>query len=385
MAQISMFDAFDTAQAHMSRRFARGEAEEQKLINTVAQTVIVDKLVPPKAMSFWIDGAQPSGDCVRLQYGGETSVTVHRHALNQLAQKVSMPMTYLNMLHGSADAWKHELLTHNLNELYHRPDWLERGGNTTKFLHRVVGNELRGFLSRRYNRYLASAPLLRAYVDQCRAEGARPVEATSSPVRSALKYLLPNIFEAFPGEYICMGVEWSNSDFGAGKLKVLQTVWRVSTGTASVLDEGLSRAHIGSVIEDSDIEMSDETARKEVEAQQSAVRDHVRQYLSYATVDRLLVAIRAARDEQIPWGQLRGRLRDVLGKENVDWLQNVLDNKGASIIDLPPVSFAPDGTPTPNRYWASSAISVIASKTEDPDRRLDLQREAGKLLAAALG
>ena len=48
-------------------------------------------------------------------------------------------------------------------------------------------------------------------------------------------------------------------------------------------------------------------------------------------------------------------------------------------------TFEADGTRVPNLYWAQAAIGAVASKTEDTDRRLDLQREAGKLLAAALG
>lgn len=371
-------EQFDAAVARMQKRFGLGVAQEQMLLDIVTATVIVDKLVPPKSMDFIVDE-----DSLKIRYGRTLVCSIHRHALNQLCSKVKLPMSYVDMLL-TGDPWKKDLLAYNLEALFLEPDWVERGGEPTRFLHRIVGTELRGFLSRRFNRHLASAPLLRAFIDQCQVEGARTVEASSSPVRNALKCLMPKVFEAFPGEYICLGVEWSNSDFGSGKLKVLQTVWRITTGTATVLDEGLSRAHIGSVIEESDIEMSDDTARKEVEAQQGAVRDHVKEYLAEKTVDRLLTAIRAARDEAIPWSQLRNRLRDVVGKGDLDWLQQVLDSKGESIIDLPPISYAPDGTPTPNRYWASSALSALAAKTEDPDRRLNLQREAGKLLAAAL-
>jgi hypothetical protein len=372
-------ERYNEAVDRMERRFSLGAQQEQMLLDTVAKTVIVDKLVPPKSMDFPVDSTG-----VKIRYAGELVCSIHRHALNQLCSKVKLPMSYVDLLLAGKDSWKKDLLAYNLESLFSSPDWVERGGEPTRFLHRIVGNELRGFLSRRFNRHLASAPLLRAFIDQCVIEGARPVEASSSPVRNALKCLLPTVFEAFPGEYICTGVEWSNSDFGSGKLKVLQTVWRVTTGTAAVLDEGLSRAHIGSVIEESDIEMSDATARKEVEAQQGAVRDHVKEYLAEKTVGRLLTAIRAAHEEAIPWAQLRSRLRDVVGKGDLDWLQQVLDKKGESIIDLPPISYAPDGAPTPNRYWASSALSALASKADDTDRRLELQREAGKLLAAAL-
>lgn len=383
--QLDWLEAFNLAQARMDARIAAGARHEEELLNTVAKLVIVDRLVPPKRMTF---APVPACDTARLMLnyftddGGGLGVTIHRHAFTQLCQKVSLPMSYANMLEGKG-AWQELLLAHNLNELFHKEDWTERGGQPTRFLHRIVDGELRGFLSRRFNRHLASAPLLRSFIDACRASGAQPVESYSSPVRNALKCLLPKVFEAFPGEYICLGVEWSNSDFGSGKLKVSQTVWRVAIGSSSILDEGLSRTHIGSIIEDSDIEMSNETALKEVAAQQSAVQDHVKQYLSEKMTSRLLAALRMAHDELIPWSQLRSRLRDVLSKGDLDWMQGVIDT-GESIIDLPPLSYSPSGERMPNRYWAANAISAVAAKAEDIDRKMELQREAGRLLAAAL-
>lgn len=380
MRQPNTQNLFDIAQARIEARFPQGEEQEQALLATVGRTVIVDRLVPPTGMNF----CQRPGEDVRIDYGrGEGALLVHRHALGQLCAKVQLPISYVNLLQSKED-WRQELLAYNLNELFHKPLWVERGGTPTRFLHRIVDNQLRGFLSRRYNRHLASAPLLRAFIDVCQKLGARPIEASSSPVRNALKCLIPRPFEVFPGEYICVGVEWSNSDFGAGKLKVLQTVWRLGGGSAMVVDEGLSRTHIGSVIEDSDIEMSDDTAKKEVEAQKGAIVDMVTHSLSEKTVERVIRAMQIAQDEKIPWNKLRGMLSTALSKTDVEWLKATIANKGEGIIDLPPISFEPDGTPVANAYWAASAVGAIACKTEDADKRLELQREAGRLLATAL-
>jgi hypothetical protein len=383
MRQPSTQNLFEIAQAQIERRFPQGEAQEQALLDVVGKTVIHDRLVPPGKMTFLGHAVPDLG--LDYQRPGEPIYTIHRHALGQLCAKVSLPISYVNLLQVKDEPWRLELLAHNLNELYHRPIWLERGGAQTRFLHRIVDNEVRGFLSRRYNRHLASAPLLRAFIDICRKHGAKPIEASNSPVRSALKCLLPKTFEVFPGEYICVGVEWSNSDFGAGRLKVLQTVWRLGSNSAMVMDEGLARTHIGAVIEDSDIEMSDETAKKEVEAQKSAIVDMVTHSLSEKTVERMLRAMQIAREEKIPWNRLRGALSSALSKVDIDWLKATIANNGEGIVDLPPISFEPDGTPVANAYWAASAISAIASRTEDADKRLELQKEAGKLLAGALG
>jgi hypothetical protein len=128
--------------------------------------------------------------------------------------------------------------------------------------------------------------------------------------------------------------------------------------------------------------MSDVTARKEVEAQRSLITDAVTHLLSTKTVDRLLHMLRSARDEQIPWSKLRGRLTSVLSKSDLTWMQEAADN-GAGIVDLPPISFTPDGERVPNAYWAAAALSAIAAKTEDADKKMDLQQEAGKLLSVA--
>ena len=130
--------------------------------------------------------------------------------------------------------------------------------------------------------------------------------------------------------------------------------------------------------------MSTETARKELEALQGTILDTLDAQFSEKGIERLLAAIRSAATEKVPWNKLRGQLSKFLTKVDMEWLQSALD-KGDTIIDLPPVSFEADGTRVPNRYWAQAAVGAVAAKAEDPDRRLDLQREAGKLLAEALG
>jgi hypothetical protein len=383
---------FNEAALRMEQRFLASAQQEADLLESVGRTVIIDKLVPPRLMLFVPDLSEVQG--LRVAYASdlaEVTYRVHRHALGQLCAKVGLPLDYVNFLQVSTAkreapprGTRLALLGTNLNTLFGMTPWEAQGGQAARFLHRIVGDELRGFLSRRYNRQVASAPLLRAFSEGCRKHGARAIEATVTPVRASLKCLLPAVFEAFPGEYICIGAEWVNSDFGAGKLSVSQTVWRVGASTSTVLDESFARIHLGSVLEDGDIELSSDTAQKEVAALQGLIRDALDSLFAEKSVEHLLAAIRIASAEKVPWNKLRGQLSRFLTKTDLEWLQGALD-KGDTIIDLPPVSFEADGTRVPNLYWAQAAIGAVASKTEDTDRRLDLQREAGKLLAAALG
>lgn len=381
MTQTNLFEEkYRQAQRQAKHRIELGEKEQLVLLETVAKTVIRDRLVPPASMEF-LDHEDTGGSRVDVVYAKDpTRYAIHPHALTQLAQKVQIPLTYVRLLQGVA--WQQELLAHNLNELFHKTQFL-KNGETTRFLHRLVGNELRGFLSRRYNRQLATAPMLRAFIESARKAGGQPVEGRASDVRVSLKYFLPEVFEAYPGQYLCVGVEFTNSDFGAGKLAICQSVWDPLRDTRSVLDETISRVHLGSIIEDSDIEMSEETAAKEMEAQAGAIQDAVTQQLSKSAVDRLLKAVKFANEEHISWNQMKGQLSRFLHKKELQELETLRDN--CDIVDLPPIGRGLSGEPLATRWWVTSALSHLANKSTDVDRVLELQHEAGKILAQGKG
>lgn len=355
--------------SRVKSRVEAGIADQDRLLDKVSSMIIRDKLVSPKGMHFY-SGA---GGRLSISYGTEPGLTIHRHALTQLSQKVGIPATYVNFL--NEEGWKRDLLALNLNEQFQHTVFNDRSGQT-KFLHRIVGTELRGFLSRRFNRHIASAPLLRAFVETCAQVGALPFDATASDIKVALKCLLPYVFEPVRGQFVCIGVEWSNSDFGAGRMQVALSLWMPQGDRFSVLDHVVSRVHIGSVIEETDVEISDETAKKEAEAQSSAIRDSVVNQLSEESVDRLLKAIEAAQNENITWYSLKGQLSRFLSRQDINNLTTALEDE---VIDLPPVKTV-DGEKTPTKWWASQALSWLANRTDDAEKKLELQHAAGSFL-----
>jgi hypothetical protein len=359
--------------ARLQSRIDLGKKEQQVIIDQVIAMVIRDKLVAPSATKFEVVNGQ-----LTVVYPSE-QCTIHRHALNQLAAKVELPMFYASKLHdGLQDAsfWRRELLAYNLRELYSKTAFRDRT-EQPRFLHRIVGTELRGFLSRRFNRHMASAPLLRSFLDTCKEMGAEPVEAVVTDVRFGMRCFLPYVFEPIPGEYIAIGVDWSNSDFGAGRLSVSICLWMVNNDRSAVLDQSISRVHIGSIIDDVDVEMSDGTYLKEAEAQAMAIADTVRSQLSVENVERIVEAVGDAREEDIPWYKLRGQMSRFLSKKEFEDLKSCLD---AEVIDLPSVGRDDQGRPLANAYWAMAALSKLASKTDDPDRKVVLQHAAGSLI-----
>ncbi len=387
--------AQERAMARLHERIKLGKDAQHAMIARVSNMVIRDRLPPPTCMEFapqYDDFGGLTVSLLRSVNGPviEQDLRLHRHALNQLAAKVRMPMTDVNYLIGRGDTkgeteelfWRRELLAHNFNTRFHKEKFIERGGRPSAFLCRVVGNELRGFLSRSFNRHLASRPLLAAYIEACQQVGAEPVEAIASDVRLSLKCFKPLIFEPVPNEFISVGVDWSNSDFGSGKLMVSLIVLRVSSGTAVTLSDEFAKVHLGSVIEDSDIDMSEETAALEVNTQASAIKDAVTKLLGQEYIDRLLRAIELAQAEEITWVKLKGKLKDFLYKDELATIETLLSND--MTVDLPPVGLGKDGKPLPTRWWAANIVSMIAAKAGDDDRKIELQRQAGKLLEDGL-
>lgn len=377
----------ERAEEAAERRFEKGEDEQNALLNLVANTHIRDRLVQPVAARFEVVDDKASLPQLMLRYKKdkkweEEPYSIHRHALGQLAAKVELPMAYVNRLNARNKdlEWRTTLLTKNFNDLFHLTDWgNDRVGRPMHFLHRVVGTELRGFLSRIYNRHLASEPLLRAFVETCRQAHARPIEAVASDVRYSLKCYLPFVFEAYPGQYLCLGVEWTNSDFGAGRHMVSQCLWDPLRDTGAVLDESISKVHIGAVIEESDLELSKETLAKEVETQVGAIHDAVAAMLSDKSVGRVRQAVRVAAEENVSWSKLKGQLAKYLYKSDIESIERMLEGE-QGVVDLPPPGYV-DGQPIPTKWWAATLVSTMAARTDDQDRKMELQHAAGDFLS----
>lgn len=357
----------------MRERLEVGDAEQNRLITQVAQMVIRDKLAPPDALRVHPDD---EGNRMIIRYKGEDPCTIHPHALGQLAAKVNVPMTYVNHLNANSPGhWKRELLGTVLTESFHKTHFPERGGNP-RFLHRIVGNELRGFLSRRFNRHLASMPLLQAFLGVTKELDAFPLDVITTDVKVGLRCFLPYVFEPVEKQYVCIGSQWSNSDFGSGRLSVSLIMWAPQFGRFTLLDHSLARVHIGSIIEDAEIDMSEGTAQKEVAAQASAIGDTVRDQLSIPGVEKVLKAIEIAHTEAIPWTRLKGNLKRYLGVGELDKLHQLLTQE---VEDLPPVQHA-SGEILGTKWWASNALSWLAERETNTDRKLELQSAAGSFV-----
>lgn len=374
------------ALSRLQSRMRASEPRAAEMLKNVLDMRITDKLVAPLAMLF-VPYEKPD---VRLCYQGtDHDVAIHKHALRQMAAVANppIPLVYVSrLLEPSHHNWRTELLCKNFNETFHCGEYLDRKKQPARFLHRLVGpaghQEIRGFLSRSFNRKLRTAELIKPFVETCMEFGAGPAETIASDIRVDLKYVLPVVFEPIDGEFIAFGVTYLNSDFGAGKQRICGTCMRISSGTTSVMEDALSRVHLGSLIEDSDLELSEETEDKELETYKSAVRDSVRAQFKPENIDKVLKAIRLAHEHEIPWHRLKTSLAKVLQKAEISTIEDLLTKNGGDIIDLPPLSRDASGDATANAWWIANTLGWMATRESDPERRMDIQALAGTFVGS---
>lgn len=387
--------ARQSAEANLKARVTTmGAKQQQELLESVARTVIRDKLVLPKAMVFT---AAKTGINVTYfpDHGQSEQVHIHPHALGQLADK-SRPTKddpglyrrYMWELCGGED-WHRVLLADTLNTFYHLGDFRDRRKNPAKFLHRLVDNRLCGFLSRSFNRSLNTTTSLKAFIEACALHGAGPLSGGTSLVRTYLKCVLPQVFEPMPGEFVAFGVSYGNSDFGDGTLNISNLVFRTNAvdmnrqkyGSTAVIESAYSKTHLGSIIKESDVEISDDTASKEVATVNSAIMDTVKHQLNSETINNTLEAIKIASQERIPWNTVEELLASVLGKKDAETARRFLD---MSVEDLPPPLTGSDGKPEASAWWLSNLVGWFAENEQDVTKREELQSKAGVIFGRAL-
>lgn len=369
-----------------------GKDEQKRLVDYCARNIPRDRYVHPSLMEFGVLGTldvNPDTAPVIISYArGESAKPwgaiegkrLHKHALGQLCDIAGLPRIWLNVNNvDSEKGWRRDLLVHDLNTLFKNQTFVNRKKQPAKFLHRLVGDEVRAVLTQSYNRHLVSAAVLQPFLAVCDEIGLQPTRASITDMRVGLQTYLPFAFEPIPGEFIALGAWWGNSDFGQGRVRVSHTVMRVSgnAGGSMLTEDAFSRTHIGSIVEETDLILDEQTAVKELEAVASAIQSTVRALMEPAQVQKILDVIARAHEAKIEWAKLKAGLAKALSKSEV---QNVEDMLVHSVEELPRAGIGADGQPLPSRWWAAAALSHLASKQVDPARELELKQVAGQFL-----
>jgi hypothetical protein len=359
-----------------------GDAEQKKLIDHCARNIPRDRYVPPSQVTYNVfQGALMDMAPLTVEYnrGKSTEVlSVHKHAMGQICDICGVPRIYMNKLNENSEGgWRRSLLAYNMNYQFGHQSFVNKLKKPAAFLHRIVGTELRAVLTQSYNRHLLSNAVLQPFLAACTEVGLQPAKATVSDMRVHLQTYLPIAFQPILGEFVALGTCWGNSDFGQGKLKISHNILRLNGGGNLVMDDAFSRVHLGSVVTDTDMVLSDDVAVKELEAIAAATRSAVIEAMRPERVERILSAVQEAHANAVPWSVLKNQLSKALTKDDLASVESMLEDK---IEDLPAPGTTHDGQPLASRWWAAAALAQLAEKTVDPNKAMELKGVAGSFL-----
>lgn len=339
-----------------------GQQKAAVAFESLADNVPQDAIISANKLHF-----DTSGERLLIGWADE-SRTLHRHALGQLVEKTHVGIRPFDHWMRPAkteknpdggEQWERELAAHVLEQTYqHR---------TGRHLLRSINGEVRGFMSDKYRR-LDVLPILSAVVQEAREAGAVAINATTSDIQTSFKMVIPEIIEAYPGEFGAYGFEFVNSDYGA-RMVMIRIFWlRPACLNGAVLSRQLGQVHLGRAIPD-EIELSVKTMELDTETMVSAARDVTKSILLPETVTNTIDLIKVQAGTEVSWQAVEKKLTSALSKGDLKLVKDYFE--GEDVINLPPVR---------SNWRAAQALGFMA-KTADGDRKIDLEELAGKLIA----
>jgi hypothetical protein len=362
------------AQARLGEIVERGKQQGAQILQRILADAPEDALVPTRRIRF---ASNPDDQRLTLSDGAEHAWRLHPHALSQVAERAGIPAAYVRALDvpdvveqrggasvSQSNAWRRELLAHNLHELFAR-------SKAERLLVRAVRGEARGVLSDRFRR-LDTRPLLEAFVSSCAERGIVPSGGTASDVRIALNVIQPEIVEV-EGDHVVFGAEWHNSDFGAGTYSISEYVLRLVCINGAVGHNALRQVHLGGKLDDR-IEFSRRTYELDTRTMVSATRDIAGSLFSEERREQQLARLRRAGETETSWSAARGRLSSLgLSKAETERAKQAFEGEDTLLL--------PAGQ---NNWRLSNVLSWMANgDAVSADRRLELQRAAGSVLEAS--
>lgn len=335
-------------------------------LEKIRDVVPTDYIVKADALGF-----APSGENApaRIEYlaPGIGRQGLHRNALTQLAGRLDIPMAYVDHLVAAGQneedkaeqRWGLELLARSLREhVIHSQD---------RYLIRTVEGEARAVLSDKFRR-IDVRPGALALLEAAQQRGVIVSDGTFTDTRSSLKFIKPEPIEVFPGEWMVLGADWGNSDYGRGASDLKLFLFRLWCWNGATLESVVRQIHIGRRLQD-DVEYAKDTLEADAKASALALRDAFASAFAENKVTRMIEGIRAANETKVDGKARAETLRKTLNKGEVE--QVVQAFNGADVENMP----------AGNTLWRwSNAISWVGGQTEDQDRRLDFERAAGEVL-----
>jgi hypothetical protein len=341
------------ARNKIENMISAGREKAMGVITDIRTRVPKDAIVKDAALQFRFNKQ------LLVSSSGMPEQRVHDHAFRQLLERAQIPNTFASNLKERKEKWSDDLLAHNLNTMY--------GYSEERHLLRSIDGELRGFLSDRFRR-LDSAPLVESFAESMATIKAVPVEGQMTDTRVFIKALLPIVYEPVRNEIVAFGLQWENSDYGNGAHNLRAFLMRLWCTNFAVAEEGIRQVHIGKRLSEH-IEYSENTMRLDTEATASAIKDTIAHSLGDKTVQLFLNGIKDAHEQKVDPKKAIAELKKRLTKSETD--------RVIEAFNSPDIENLPAGN---TRWRLSNAISWIAGKTENRERALELEQEAGRMI-----
>lgn len=360
-------DAAKKMRIKLQENIHSAQAKSVAALQRIENEIPEDHVVASRRLDFVPAGA---GRELALSYPvaageaieGSKLVQVHNWALGQVCEAVGLKRDYVKALLGRGDEkdpWGAELAAHNLNELY--------GHHDESHLLRSYGGVLRGFLSPRYKRRHPGR-ILDVLIQGFKHHGLIAYDAWCSDTRHGVRAVLDRIVEPVPNECLGIGVYYSESPYGNGATSLSIFAERMWCTNLAVMEQSLREVHLGGRLSE-DVSWSDDTYRKDTDLMSSQLTDMLEGTISEKAIEKLCRVVKAAHAQKLD------------AKGFADFLKKHLSAGDASSVLAAYNTADVEMLPAGNNVWrASNAISFFAGTVNDEEKKLDLQRLAGKIL-----
>ncbi len=293
---------------------------------------------------------------------------IHNNALLQMGNKLNIPTKYVkDMANGSE--WQKNLIGDVLSE--HFVNHKEH----TRFLLRSVHGELRAFLSDKYRR-LNSQEILANFIKSIRTQNAVIYDMYTSDIKNYINAIHPEVF-TIPttnnGEItVVFGMRIANSDFGAAAFDIRSYMMQVVCLNGMVGETLTRQVHLGRKLPD-ELVISQETYEKDTATQISLTNDMVKQLFSKDHIEQKAIEIQEASAMTINIEAEIKKLTKIsnpLRKEESETLRTIF-------MDNNPNDGVQGGS---SLFKLVQGVSALGHKTDNNDRKKDLEEISGKLM-----
>lgn len=235
---------------------------------------------------------------LEFENGSVHQLTPNSHSAGQIAGYAGVPKSYFDRL----AAENKPLLADNVNHGFQKQQEEQgRGGKPETRMIRSYRDNIRAMLSSSYRR-LDSYDLCREVLPLLADNNLEVVSSEITDTRMYLKALMPSLkTEVKKGDVVQYGIVISNSDVGAGSVRVEPLIFRLVCANGLISNTAIRKFHVGKNMAGDDVTelLTQETLNLTDQAFWAQVKDIVSASMKHDAFDFEVNRIRAALDQPI--------------------------------------------------------------------------------------